>query len=597
MSRRNTKEPRSPGTLVSAGQGSVSFHLLEAGFKRPLAGAAAIVGLFLAAVLALFFPLRYENLDDACMDAIVSGRIFSDAPDEHLPYLSVVLGLGLKGLYQSFPSGPWYGLCLFLCTGAALVGIVDALLRANPTARGLILTVAFLGAFALPCVVKLQFTRVAFLAALAGLLQIVTAYGGRPFREACVTVSLLTLASLIRFDACLLACAVLAPVVMTALWSKWRARPQTGLWLVLLLAGTLALGYGLSRLNYWYYGREQGWRDFYDFNALRAEFTDYSRFAPTDRTKQALKTVGWNTLDWAMLQCWHCTNEEQFSPAKLRTLLASASLADQLPRSWSELAGLLASDSTVLALLGVGAAGLVLLGGTWRCRIVPLLCLLLAVAICIGLFFRYYLPARVYFCALGGFLAATGVGSCRLIDKVELWPVTLGNAARALALLVILGLVGWRWVGYLHEHGKLQRREAQASEMMVALNPHPEQLYVLWGDAFPYEDLIQPLRAPRISRDFRALGLGWMTRTPLTARRYEQFAITDLFRAYYEVPAVRLIGHRVVVHGLLVPYLAKRYRVMVVPREVFRHSALGEYQCFELTNFTRGDSDQRAGLK
>src|SRR5580704_14069803 len=89
--------------------------------NRPLIAVLMTAGIVVA-TLAIFTP-RFETNDDAGMNAIVAGRIFVDRPDEHLIYSNVLIGMGLKGLYQATPNVPWYGGYLFLTASLSLAAV------------------------------------------------------------------------------------------------------------------------------------------------------------------------------------------------------------------------------------------------------------------------------------------------------------------------------------------------------------------------------------------------------------------------------------------------------------------------------------------
>src|SRR5262249_20018289 len=137
--------------------------------RSPFYVALVAVAALLLIALAFFTP-RYETNDDAGMNLIAGGRLFVDWPDEHLPFSNVLVGLALKGLYGWAPGVPWYGSYLLAVSALGLLGCCYALLRDNPTGLRLLPAGAFLLAFGLPCLVALQFTRAAFLAALGGLM-------------------------------------------------------------------------------------------------------------------------------------------------------------------------------------------------------------------------------------------------------------------------------------------------------------------------------------------------------------------------------------------------------------------------------------------
>ena len=62
---------------------------------------------------------------------------------------------------------------------------------------------------------------------------------------------------------------------------------------VVILAAAVVVGFAFFRLNSWYYSRDEAWRDFYKFNALRVAFTDYGRGEYNEATAPVFAKVGW----------------------------------------------------------------------------------------------------------------------------------------------------------------------------------------------------------------------------------------------------------------------------------------------------------------
>jgi hypothetical protein len=539
-------------------------------------------------VTSIAFTPRYEVNDDVCMNLIVAGRCYTDEPDEHLVFSNVLVGLALRGLYRAAPEVPWYGLYLTAVTALALWGLCYALLRARPDRVQVVLAGGFLLTVGLPCLVWLQFTRTAALAALAGVALLLVATVGRAGAVARSSgLLLLLLSCLVRFESCLLLCAVLAPVLVGALLSPATPRRRR-VALAGCLAGVLAGGWALGRFNLWYYERDPGWRGFYEYNALRAQFTDYFRVDLNERTRPSLAAVGWSSVDLAMLYSWSFADRDRFSAEKLRAVLAAVGPSDRLMmfRSWHDLADLLGTDGNLLALLGFGFVCLALMGGGWRARIIPVLCLLAALAVSAVLYFYFHLPARVYFPAYAAFPAAALIRLAPAQSGTALVPRQLPPFAWAATLAAVGVLIAWRLVALRKDNALAQDRDARALRMVQGLGPRRGQLFVAWAANFPIEELVSPLRPLSAVRNLKLVGLGWLTPTPLTERRLREFGITDLYPALYERRDVFLISDEGL-NWLLAQYLGRHYHVRLGAKVVFKHPALEPAAVYTLTDLNR----------
>ncbi|MBR6353580.1 MAG: hypothetical protein IKS25_05575, partial [Oscillospiraceae bacterium] len=83
--------------------------------------------LFLAAMLSLFAPM-WETNDDLFMSKFVDGQLSHKTI--YVPYINILLGAVLKGLYAAFGNGfNWYSLCQYLAIFLGFTAITWVLLR------------------------------------------------------------------------------------------------------------------------------------------------------------------------------------------------------------------------------------------------------------------------------------------------------------------------------------------------------------------------------------------------------------------------------------------------------------------------------------
>jgi hypothetical protein len=555
--------------------------LPTAGSRKRCLAAGLMTGAIACGVLAGFTP-RYETNDDAGMNAIAAGRMLVDRPDEHLLFSNVLIGLALKGLYRAAPSVPWYGGYLFFVASLSLAAICFVCLRRGASLLELCLTSSFLCLAGAPFLIVLQFTRVAFLATMAGLLLLAgTVRDGAPARQAAWSIPFLIAGSLIRFESFLLACLVLSPMV---LWMLWRARSDAGARVaVAVLAGAIALGFGFVGFNNWYYARDEAWRGFYKFNALRAAYTDFGRGAYNGQTKPVFASVGWTQADVEMLRNWCFLDRQRFNSDTLQTVLdglASREHATE-PRPWSGLFENFFAESEVLALWTCGAIFLIALANARSTRFVPAGCFVVTSALCIYLYRDLHLPARVFcpaFAACAVVTLALSAG-LRTIGKDKPWNASaLAQAGIAAALGALLL---WRGAGALRENRTFLAVHGQATDLMRHLHPRPDQLFVVWGAEFPYEALTLPLESETSATNFKVLGLGSLAATPFSAARLREFDVSDLYSMLRRRRGIFFITNRSE-NGTLALYIREHYGVKIGGALVLAHPALGEAAVYSL---------------
>ncbi len=536
--------------------------------RHPLLVAVILVAALLVVAL-LAFPPHYMTNDDVTMSLIVSGRVFDDQPDEHMVFSNVFIGKGLSALYRTWPGVPWYGGYLLAVQVASLVALGYVLLRANLSRLQLLLTAGLLAAFGVPALSWLQFTVAAFSAALAGLLFLWAATEGRAGRAAWVAGPLFLFAGgLVRFDAVGLALIVTAPLLLATVAAAADRRRR--LMFALTLIGSLAAVYGSDRFNGWYYEHSPGWAGFYEYNALRAEFTDYDRVPAEADTSAARGRAGWSETDLLMLNEWNYADPQRYSADKLRAVLEATPFSWRPPRRrWEQLGTSFWNNFVLRALLVLGVAVVALPGQGRRARVVSLLCLLVALGVSVGLYYFRHLPERVYLPAFAVFpFVATALSAARA--EPHWLPRRPAPAALLAAAALGLALEALFLFGFANAW---QSRHLAARAMMARLAPRPDRLYVLWGGP-PLDAVVAPLETADVPAGFRAIDFGWTTPTPFTRHRLAQFGIADEYRSLFERDDVLLFA-RPEQTDLLTEYLHEHYGVRPTWAVVFKDPALG----------------------
>jgi hypothetical protein len=532
-------------------------------------------------VLAIFTP-RFETNDDVGMNAIVAGRLLVDRPDEHLVFSNVLIGLGLKGLYQVAGNVPWYGGYLFLTASLSLAAVAFVCLKRDAATIDVCLTAAFLCLAGAPFLIVLQFTRVAFLATLAGLLLLAgVVRDARPVPQAFWAIPFLVAGALIRIDAFLLAVLVLSPL---AGWMLWRSRTQASARAaVAILAGAVAVGFALVRLNNWYYARDEGWRDFYKFNSLRVEFTDYGRAEYNDVTAPVFAKVGWTRADVDLLREWCFLDRDRFNIQTLQTALEGLASRERAtePRPWRDLLDIFRANTEVLALWACGALFLIVLKNEGSSRFVCAGCYFVTSAMCLYLYHDFHLPARV-FCPAFAACAVVAVvlpGGPRSIGRGVPW--TRSVAARTAISVLLGGILLWRSAVLLKENGNFVAAHSQAEDLMRHLKPRPDKLFIVWGPEFPSERVFLPLDSGALAKDFKVLSFGSLTVAPFTTKRLQEFGVSDLYSILRRRRGIFFICNKWE-NGTLAAYFRDHYRLKIGGAVVVSHPALAPAAVYSL---------------
>jgi hypothetical protein len=522
-------------------------HLTNGVRERPFVVACVAAGLVGLLALTAFTP-HYETNDDTTMNLIAAGLAFADRPDEHLVFTNVLIGLPLQQLYLAAPRVPWYGMYEFATTLVAAAALVYAMLRVNPSGWQVAAAVLFLAVAVLPSLVAMQFTRTAALAAIAGLaLLLAPLRGASPWPRAAdwAGCALLVWGSLIRFESLLITAVMFLPVAAVAAY----AAPRAALRRAIPASAALAVAVALYFVNVAYYARDEGWKDFYAYNAIRARFTDYGRYLYTPESKPAFDAAGWDEIDYWMLMNWFYADRDRYSLANLQAITAKApasptptlaNIISQMVQHVPQLPGLprLMLAVPCVACLTVGA---------WRRLVLPAVLFGLVFAVVVLMTWSgFWVPDRVasslFFAAMIGITLQPGAADPPARPGGPGLETAFFHGVRVTAGVMAACLVVWSYFGLTSVDEASVAKRRRAEKAMKELNARPDQLFVVWREYFPFDDLVFPLSDPATMRPFKCVSMSWVLPTPFTERRLAQFDIGDIYTAVCDNPKVYVLA-------------------------------------------------------
>jgi hypothetical protein len=532
-----------------------------------------IVGLPLATpVLAysLFTP-QYQTNDDVGMTMIAAGVGLAPEPSPHLLFMHPLLGQLLSALYRFAPNMGWYALLLTAVRVLAGIVLAVAVLGREPSPLRAALLVGYFLLVDLAGQACPQFSLVAAVAAQAAVLLWFSRGPDRPWGPASLALFLILVALgvMIRPDHAVLIALLAGPLLVWDLGAAlcgdgsplrtrlraWRGRTGGPL----LTAGVLLVL--LQGHHHWFYATSPGWEDFQAYNNLRGRCTDFRRDDEAPDVPTVLEKVGWTRNDLAMLKTFFFADREVYSAPRLRAYLEAA--ADQplaLPPLGSQLAGYW-NYPVLRLLLAVALVPLLFQSReTWlRC-----------IAVCAAVVLAWLLAAGIlhHYCpwhllqAMLSFAAAAGIA---LVGRPRIGAVRLTAGLAGVVLLTVAVVPGVR---YLRERAAVVRAVAgQLRREVRALDPRPDQLFVVWGCSWPYEYLL-PFGSLNDLRPFKIFALGCATHTPLTDHRLREFRIPDLVTGLYTREDVFLISYKSFL-PLLKTFIAEHRGVAVEAQVVF----------------------------
>jgi hypothetical protein len=539
--------------------------------KYPWRFSVATVAALLAIVFLTLAP-GFDTNDDAVINMIVAGEGFGLAPDEHMVFTHVWIGLILREAYTHCPDVPWYACYLLVVQAAANVVLLYCTIESGYTWLRLRLYLLYFITAGLFFIHNLQFTSTAFVAGQTGILLLLLAEvrrnrgesRWRVWRPTAAALAFLILSSLIRrevfyplFVLGLVACGIYT--AFTARRAVYLVRSGA------VLSAALLVAVFAWRANDAYYNADPGWKDFYVYNRLRVKFNDEAWVFYSERTAKAFTEVGWSENDMAMLRAWFYDDEIRYSREKLEKVMAAHPwyLERLTWPMFAESIGQVVGDRVTLAILL--ALPIMVYCVERRAVNLGLVGAALGMACALILFLilyqksppsRVYAPMLAFPMAICAMFARSRPGfRPRREDLLSIWvAITRGDRQRravlmpigkvAVGALVVLMLVSI-YNGIYPQYRRCRDRIKATThlyELLEGLSPGDDKLFVCWAASFPYE-AIRPFESLRRLGDTHLLVVGWPQHTPLYRRMKDRFAIGDLAQALHRRSDLYLVAH------------------------------------------------------
>lgn len=533
--------------------------------RQPILAGTVLTVVLLAATTALMHP-GYQSGDDPSMALYAAGVAIRQTPDAHLLFMHSWIGWLLSWLYVARPDVPWYAILLYGVLAVAYVALFDALWQRQRTTTAfvffLVLFVVSLG----PYTQELQFTTIAMFCTAAGWLVVAARAmdGDDEEDRGSLLLGLLALllGASVRSIGFLLASLLCVPLLLYA----FTAATRVGRRRLTVLAVAGGLGFAiLYGLNSTYYRADPAWADFYEWNALRANFNDFQAIPYDARTRPAFDAAGWSRNDYLMIKNWFHADARTFSKEKMRRIVAAVGAYGTDVASAETVRRLsiaFGSRHWLSTAMIVGWIGIV-----WGFRrvwpVVATLAVAAGVIVAVAVLLKP-VPPRISMVIAGTCaLAAAFLAESRR----ERTPRT---HRRILAILMIAALVAHAAYCVRYDIGRAYARDRQRHAFeadLAELAPRPSELYVAWGDAFPFKR-IDPLASFGPLREMWILPLGVELQTPHVAGTLERFGIDDLYLAPVVKPNVYLVSDERK-NQLYVDYMREKYQLDVALRPRF----------------------------
>lgn len=268
----------------------------------------------------LFGRLAFETNDDREMCNFLSD-VYNYGNRSYIVFVNIILGYILRFFYLAIPTINWYVIFGLIFNFIALTMITWCIYKKSNVGVGTLVSLAFLIMFYQESYVSFQFTKNAFLYLVAGFLVILSYYAQWKKKAFILALgcALMLLGSMVRFQCFegvvpFFALALVVELFHThkRAWKKWMP-------LFFVLCISFILIGGCRGLHLYQYETEPFWEYYRDYNAIRANLTDYGMYDYKQYAEEMNK-MGITVEDYSLLLKWTYADSEIFSLEMLEKL-------------------------------------------------------------------------------------------------------------------------------------------------------------------------------------------------------------------------------------------------------------------------------------
>ena len=481
--------------------------------KRWDFAAAFFISACLVSLACVLCPPLWETNDDVSMAMIAHGYGVAAMGTPKILFSNVLWG-DLVRLLPTLGGIDGYSLAVL---GALVISGAVMICSLRSFRVGVLASAAVLTLILLRAVLRPQFTVTAGLLAVVAVLCWQLYARTRNWRVLIMGCVLALLAYLERAPEFLLVIVVAAPLI------SWRSlvTDRAGRIALIGLATAIAVAAVVDHQAY----ETPDWQAFNELNSARAPLTDYHAGASLKEHPEILRQHGYSINDINLVQDWFFVDPKLTNPVALEQMVSELG---PLPARGNAPAniwvGISALWSRFLLPLVCAALLLAFLRPNWR--LAASWVLFLAAVVGMGLagrpgIFRVYVPP-VSLLLITPLIMGTSLG----------WRHHLELGALSLAALINCVSVVQAW-----------QSEHQASvTVQRALTGFPVTPVVIWGDAFPFEEVYPVLGVSAAAKSYQLYGLGVSTLAPFSRASVEQNAGRGLLARLTSEQGVAIIA-------------------------------------------------------
>ena len=546
----------------------------------------AIPLLLFAAVYAIITPI-FETNDDVQLASRILGIGTSAQPSEYLIFSHILLGMVLLWLTKIFGTLA-YGIHTYFAIIFSATISNYSILRIKNCNR----TVAMLALINVlvltPVLARPQFTIVASMLTASAIFLTVSLALQRPngnkalLGGICIASSALLYGFMVRYHASIMLLLIASPCVVLLLRTQ-RSFPVLKKLLPASLLVIICL-FTVYKIDKQAYRGSPEWQTYLTVQPLRVHFDVNHNVTYLPEKKHVFDNAGWTENDLNMINSRFFVRQPLYNPGKLRYVAdqfpASSQAYDRLSKLYLIFQYWIGKPYFIAVLSFSILLMMHKLSKRGRWHLVSSFVAMLMVFVGIHLqgrppLHRVHFPAFAFILVLGTLISIyeQAANTTEKTSRIERLFPTIIMFLCALATL------------QLHNVWTLNRHNAAAVKLyqddIRALQPKSNQLFVVWGGNFPYQQAFLPLSAKTSLTDLKLYLFGSTTLSPYSLQRLKDFNIDDLTQAFYRRDDVFLSSTKEKL-PMLIQFIKQHYGVDVKAANYFNGKTFKVYRLIDL---------------
>jgi len=352
---------------------------------------------------------------------------------------------------------------------------------------------------------------------------------------------------MVRWEILLMVMGLFTPLVLFQLKDKFA--PNIKFYAYFL--GTIFLI--CSGLRFWEhstYANDKEWQEHISIHKYITQIIDFDALEHINQIERnkIFDKFGWSETDYSMVRRWFYLDTVIYSQKNLKGIL------DEEKFSKDTIDYLSGPKMTIYILLSGMGRGLLIFGlavlfytgvkfksvFSMEFKALFLSCITVIAFIFYLCYFKKPPPERIHFGLIfymtlilfGTFAAGNPSG----FALKSIW----GNMPLKIISILLFLQLSFATVGYFEMSHRIRVNNNQLHQFFSNLTPNHENLYVNWGDSFPWE-YVMPLENIFYLKNFKCFDLGGSERAPFAYEILRQYNIRNLYTAIAQNKLVYLV--------------------------------------------------------